>query len=134
MGKSPTKDNFVEDFCIYTQRYWLVIFFICNIFVWHWYRGNWPHRMNLGVSLPLQFFFFGGGIAWEGWASLVAQLVRIACNVGDLGLIPGLGRYPGEGKCYPLQYSGLENPMDYIVHGVAKSQIGLSDLHCTWEG
>jgi len=35
-----------------------------------------------------------------------------ACSVGDLGLIPGLGRFPGEGKGYPLQYSGLENPMD----------------------
>ena len=34
------------------------------------------------------------------------------CNVGDLGLIPGLGRSPGAGKGYPLQYSGLENPMD----------------------
>ena len=43
-----------------------------------------------------------------------------ACNVGDLGLIPGLGRSPGEGKSYPLQYSGLEKPMDYTVHGVAK--------------
>ena len=40
------------------------------------------------------------------------------CNVGDLGSIPGLGRYPGEGKGYPLQYSGLENSMDYIVYGV----------------
>ena len=36
-----------------------------------------------------------------------------ACNVGDLGLIPGLGRSPGEGKGYPLQYSGLENSIDY---------------------
>ena len=39
-------------------------------------------------------------------------------NAGDLGLIPGLGRSPGEGKGYPLQYSGLEKSMDYIVHGV----------------
>ena len=38
-------------------------------------------------------------------------------NMGDLGLIPGLGRSPGEGKCYPLQYSCLENSMDSIVHG-----------------
>ena len=37
-----------------------------------------------------------------------------ACNVGDLILIPGLGRFPGEGKGYPLQYSGLENSMDYM--------------------
>ena len=45
------------------------------------------------------------------------------CNAGDLGLIPGLGRFPGEGKGYPLQYSGLENSMDCIVHGVTKSQL-----------
>ena len=43
-----------------------------------------------------------------------------ACNAGNLGLIPGLGRSPGEGKCYPLQYSDLENSMDCIVHGVSK--------------
>ena len=45
-----------------------------------------------------------------------------ACNEGYLGLIPGLGRSPGEGKGYLLWYSGLENSMDCIVHGVAKSQ------------
>ena len=44
------------------------------------------------------------------------------CNVGDLGLIPGLGRTPGEGKGYPIQYSGLENFMDCIVHGVANGR------------
>ena len=44
-----------------------------------------------------------------------------ACNAGDPGLIPGLGRPLGEGKGYLLQYSGLENSMDCIVHGVAKS-------------
>ena len=49
--------------------------------------------------------------------------------MGDLGSIPGLGRSPGEGKGYPLQYSGLENPMDCIVLGVAKSQTQLSDFH-----
>ena len=48
-------------------------------------------------------------------------------NVGDLGSIPGLGRSPGEGNSYPLQYSGLENSMDRgawwaTVHGVPKSQ------------
>ena len=42
------------------------------------------------------------------------------CNVGDLGSIPGLQRSPGEGKGYPLQYSGLENSMDCIIHGVTK--------------
>ena len=52
-----------------------------------------------------------------------------ACNVGDLGAIPGLGRSPGEGKGYPLQYSGLENSMDSIVPGVAKSWTRLNDFH-----
>ena len=54
-----------------------------------------------------------------------------ACNEGDLCSIPGLGRSPGEGKGHPLQYSGLENSMDGIVHGVAKSQTRLSDGACT---
>ena len=40
-----------------------------------------------------------------------------ACSAGDLGSIPGLGRSPGEGKGYPLQYSGPEKSMDCIVHG-----------------
>ena len=50
------------------------------------------------------------------------------CNEGDLGSIPGLGRSPGEGKGYPLQYSDLENSMDCIVHAVPKNWTQLSDL------
>ena len=57
-----------------------------------------------------------------------------ACNVGDLGSIPGSGRSPGEGNGYALQYSCLENPMDReawwaTVHGVAKNQTQLSNWH-----
>ena len=52
-----------------------------------------------------------------------------ACNVGDLGSIPGLGRSPGEGNGYPFQDPGPENSMNCIVHGVAKSQTGLSIFH-----
>ena len=52
-----------------------------------------------------------------------------ACNVGNPGSIPGLGRSPREGNDYPLQYSGLENSMDCIVHGVAKSWTQLSNFH-----
>ena len=52
-----------------------------------------------------------------------------ACNAGDLSLILGLGRSPGEGNSYPLQYSGLENSMDSIVHSIAKSRTQLSDFH-----
>ena len=51
-----------------------------------------------------------------------------ACNAGDLGLFPGLGRSPGEGNSYPLQYFGLENSMDCIVHGVTKGRTRLSDF------
>ena len=49
-----------------------------------------------------------------------------ACNMRDLGSIPGLGRSPGEQNSYPLQYSDLENSMDCIVHGVSKSWTWLS--------
>ena len=60
----------------------------------------------------------------------MAQLVKEStCNAGDLGLIPGLGRSPREGKGYPLQYSGLENSMDSVVHWVAKSRTRLSNFH-----
>ena len=51
------------------------------------------------------------------------------CSVGNLGLISRLGRSPGEGKGYPLKYSGLENSVDCIVHEVAKSQTRLSEFH-----
>ena len=51
------------------------------------------------------------------------------CNAGDPGSILGLGRPAGEGNGYPLQYSGLENSMDYIFHGVAKSRTWVSDFH-----
>ena len=51
------------------------------------------------------------------------------CNAGDPGSIPGLGRSPGEGKDYPLQYSGLENSIDCILHGVAKSRTQPRDFH-----
>ena len=52
-----------------------------------------------------------------------------ACNTVNLGSAPGLGRSPGERKGYPLQYSGLKNSMNCMVHGVAKSWIRLRDFH-----
>ena len=52
-----------------------------------------------------------------------------SCTVGDLGSIPGLGRFPGEGNSYPLQYSGMENSMNCIVHGITKSRIQLKEFH-----
>ena len=62
-----------------------------------------------------------GLLWWLSW--------RICLQCGRPGLIPELGRYPGEGKGYPLQYSGLENFMDCIVHGVANSRTQLSEFH-----
>ena len=69
-------------------------------------------------SFNIPFFFLGfhGGLAGK----------QSACNTGDLGSVPGLGRSPGEGKGYQLQYSGLENSM--TVHGVAKSWTRLSNF------
>ena len=69
------------------------------------------------------------------WVESVCMLRCLSCvllgsagkesagNVGDLGSVPGLGKYPGEGKGYPLQYSGLENSMNFIIHGVTMSGI-----------
>ena len=79
--------------------------------------GKIPWRRD---RLPTPVFLgFPGGSAGK----------ESACNAGDLGLIPGSGRSPGEGKGCPLQYSGLENSIDCIVHGVAKSRTWLSDFH-----
>ena len=66
--------------------------------------------------LPISWQFASGGFPGgsDGKES--------TCNVGDLGLIPGLGRSPGEGKSYPLQYSGLENSMGSIVLGGLKEE------------
>ena len=76
---------------------------------------------SLVAQLPFYMCFSGGSAGKE-----------YACNVGDLGSIPGLRRSPGEGKGYPLQYSGLQNSMDCIVHGVAKSWTPLSDFTFTF--
>ena len=71
--------------------------------------GKIPWRRD---RLPTPVFLgFPGGSAGK----------ESACSAGGQDLIPGLGRSSGEGKGYPLQYSGLENSMDYIIHGVAKS-------------
>ena len=81
-----------------------------------WYNsGLDPSRIKFWVTPQ----GFPGGSAGK----------QSAYNAGDLGLIPGLGRSPGERKGYPLQYSGLENSMDCIVHGVAKSQTWLSNVY-----
>ena len=73
-----------------------------------------------GIGYPLQY----------SWAPPCCSAGKEStCNAGDLGSIPGLGRSPGEAKGCALQCSGLENSMDCIVLGVAKSQTRLSDFH-----
>ena len=71
---------------------------------------------------------FGQYLSTEGFPDSSAGK-ESACHAGDPGLNLGLGRSPGEGKGYRLQYSGLENSMDCISHGVTKSQTRLSDFH-----
>ena len=85
---------------------------------------------NLPAMQETQFDSWVGKILWSrdrlptlvflGF-SVGSPGEKSACDAGDLGLIPGLGISPGEGKGYPLQYSGLENSMDCLVHGVTKS-------------
>ena len=83
-----------------------------NSWVWkiHWRRDRLPTPVFLG---------FPYGSAGK----------ESTCNVDDPGSLPGLGRAPEEGKGYPLQYSNLENSMDCVVQGVAKSWTWLSDFH-----
>ena len=65
-------------------------------------------------SLLITCFIHSSMYGWSAGA-------EFACNEGDLSLIPGLSRSPGEGNSYPLQYSEVENSMNCIVHGVTKS-------------
>ena len=104
---------------------WVVMPSSRRIFPTHGSNLGLPHcrwilyqLSHQGSPRILEWVAIGG---LEGKAS--------ACNVGDLGSIPGLGRCPGEGNCYPLQNPDLENSMDCLVDGVAKSRIGLSDFH-----
>ena len=98
------------------------------------YSGSFPPRDQTWVSQPDSWI---GKIHWRrdrlptpiflGFPDGLAGKESTR-NVGDLGSTAGLGRSPGERKGYPLQYSGLENSMDCIVHRVAKSQTRLKDI------
>ena len=79
----------------------------------YWARKIWRRRDRLPTPA---FWSFPRGSA-------------SACNEGDLGWYPWVGQFPGEGKGYQLQYSGLENSVDCIAHGVAKSRTLLSHFH-----
>ena len=86
-------------------------------------KGLLQHQFENIHSLDSAFFMANSHICSQKGFLCVSAGTESACNAGDLGSIPGLGRSPGEGKGYPLQYSGLENSMDCIAHGVSKSQI-----------
>ena len=81
-----------------------------------------PWRMDR-LPTPVFFGFLCGSAGKES-----------ACNTGDLGSTPGLGKYSGEREGYPLQYSGLENSRDYIVHGATKNWTQLSNFHLHFHG
>ena len=85
-----------------------------------------------GLHAPDAFSLLSGGrrqtASVRSWAPLGLSWRRIPCEAGGPGSIPGLGRSSGEGKGCPLQDSGLENPMDYTVHGVTKNWTRLSDF------
>ena len=84
-----------------------------------WMTGlNW--NLLLRYHILINIVNVGFLCGWAGNES--------ACNVGVLGSNPGLGRFPGEGKGYPLQYSGLDNSMGCTVHGFTKSSIELREF------
>ena len=84
-------------------------------------EGKFSLQVGVGLGRSHQAFMN------EQMINLSDSKCLLLCSL--LGSIPGLGRFPGKGKGYPLQYSGLENSMDWIVRGVAKSRTRLSDFH-----
>ena len=94
--------------------------------LWVWILALFFHREDI-VSQP-EFPFVKNGENNTTFPGGSAGKESI-CSVGDMGLIPGLERSPGERKGYPLHYSGLENSMDWIVHEVTRSLTWLSDFH-----
>ena len=95
------------------------------------------HPILIHIAELVILIILGQVISWKYNMILKAKYcfpggskVKVsACNAGDLGSIPVLERSAGGGNGYPLQFSGLENSMDYIVYGVAKSRTRLSDFH-----
>ena len=96
------------------------------------YILNPPHLERLPKVLIVSFFFVVvKHISFCFINACGSPGKESSCNEGDLDSIPVLGRSPGEGKGYPLQYTGLEDSMDCIVHGVAKCWTQLNGFHVT---
>ena len=119
-------------YCSYSGvNFFQILFSICNfthtsIYI-HAYFKRQNHSSHSVANFPCQYMCI-----WGLPSGSVSE--EYVCNVGDLRLIPGLGRSPGEGNGYPLQYSHLENSMkrgdwQSIDHGVTKSQTRPSDFH-----
>ena len=118
----------LHGFCVYCSSPWC--WDLPDKFISWW-------RIRLQCRRP-RFNSWVGKICWRRDRLPTPVFLGFPCgsageeparNAGDLGSIPGLERSPGEGKGYPLQCSGLENFIDCIVHGVAKSGTRLSDFH-----
>ena len=94
------------------------------------FRMDWFDLLAVQGSIRslLQHHSSKASILWP-FSLFHCLALTSACIAGDLGSIPGLGRSPGEGKSYPLQYSGLENSMDCTAHEIPRTQTQLSDFH-----
>ena len=109
-----SQKNPISPLC--SWHFWWIQCYILNVMDWFCFSQIQRTIINLAVKThPVGFL---GGSAGNSTHS-----------ARDLGSISGLGISPREGKDYPLQYYGLENSMDYIVHGVAKSRTQLSNFH-----
>ena len=104
--------------------------------LWNLWRFSWPNTWLSGEYLMCTLRMLI--LLLDLWKVLYMGFPcgsagkESACSSGDLGLIPRLGRSPGEGKGYPLQYSDLEKSMDCIVSGVSKRGTRLSDFYFQW--
>ena len=94
-----------------------------------------PQKLPSYIFINLSFYLIQNIVqdSFIAGLSSSSEVKAPACNAGDLGSIPGSGRFPGEGNGNPLQYSCLENPMDggawwATGHGVTKSRTQLSDF------
>ena len=106
---------------------WISAFFGPTLTSIHDYWKNLLLYGPLSAKCHLCFLTCCLALSWGFHCGSTGK--EFACNAGDLGSIPGLGRSPKEGKGYPLQYSGLENSMDCIVHGLTKSWTQLGNFH-----
>ena len=81
------------------------------------------HHSSKASILSVRFSLWSNSHIHPYWGFPYSSVGKeFTCNAGDLGSIPRLGRSPGEGNGYSLQYSGLENSLDCVVHGVAESR------------